>query len=352
MTATPITRRLATAGLGLSLAAPWVRPARAATTLYVRTPGGVYDDIMRKSVYEPFLKETGIAVVTVPSTIGKLLAMFKSGNVELDVIDTADGPLLTLDRLGALEPIAYSKWKYSHKDDILPGQTFPTRVATYLYATTMVYNTKAFSADHHPRNWAEFWDTKTYPAQRSLPDLSSGEPPIEIAMLADGVPMDKVYPVDLDRAFRSLTKIRDSIPKFWDTGALSAQMMSDQEVTLAAMWNGRVQALIDKNAPLAIEWNQNMIQVQALGIFKGAKNPEAAQLFVDFASTAAPQAGVARELRYAPANQKAFDLIDPALAAQMSGSPKYREMGFFRQIGWWEDNRDRVNKAWSTWILG
>ena len=37
-----------------------------------------------------------------------------------------------------------------------------------------------------------------------------------------GVPMDKIYPVALDRAFRSLSRIRAAIPKFWDTGALSA----------------------------------------------------------------------------------------------------------------------------------
>jgi len=347
-----LTRRATTAALGLSLAAPWIRSARAAQPLYIRTPGGIYDDIMRRSVYEPFKKETGIDVITVPSTIGKLLAMFKAGNVELDVIDTADGPLLTLDRVGALEPIAYDKWKYGHKDEIVPGLALPTRVSTYLFATAITYNTKTFTADHHPRTWADFWDVKNFPATRSLADLSSGEPPIEFALLADGVPIDKIYPVDIDRAFRSLSRIRTAIPKFWDTGALSAQMMSDQEVTLAGMWNGRMQALIDKGAPIAIEWNQNMIQSQALGIFKGAKSPEAAQLFVDFASTAAPQAGVAKGLRYAPCNLKAFDLIDPALAAEMSGSPKYREIGFFRQITWWEDNRDRVNKAWSNWILG
>jgi hypothetical protein len=27
-------------------------------------------------------------------------------------------------------------------------------------------------------------------------------------------------------------------------------------------------------------------------------------------------------------------------------------MGFFQNIVWWEDNRDKVNKAWSDWVLG
>jgi putative spermidine/putrescine transport system substrate-binding protein len=349
---TRITRRAATAGLGAALAAPWIRRAVAAQPLFIRNPGGVYDDIMRRSVYDPFTKETGIPVVSVASTAGKLLAMFKSGNVEIDVIDSGDGVLETLRRAGALAPIAYDKWKYGHKDDIVPELTLETRCGCYLYSTAMVYNTKTFSADHHPRNWAEFWDIKTFPAVRSLPDMATGEPSIEFALLADGVPMDKIYPCDLDRAFRSLTKIRGAIPKFWDTGALSAQMMSDQDVTLAAVWNGRAQALIDKGAPLALEWNQNMIEVEAYAIFKGAKSPEAAQLFVDFAAQPAPQAAYAKELRYGPANLKAFAMLDPKLASQMSGSPQYREIGFYRQITWWEDNRDRVNKAWSSWILG
>ena len=129
-------------------------------------------------------------------------------------------------------------------------------------------------------------------------------------------------------------------------------MLTDKEVVLAGLWNGRVQTVIDKGAKLAVEWNQNMIQVQSYGIPKGARNPEGAQLFVDFASQPGPQASYARELHYGPSNTRGYDLLPKELLDSLPGGPRYREMGFYQDIAWWEDNRDRVNRAWSNWVLG
>lgn len=250
-----LTRRAAIAG---TLAAPMLsRRAHAAQQLVVRTTGGVYDDIMRRSFYDDFTKATGIEVVTAGAPMTKLIAMYKAGGAEFDVIDTGDGGLLTLERMGALLPIDYAGWKYGKPDEIIKDLRFPYRVANFVYATVMVYNKDSF-ATKHPQDWAEFWDTKTFPGPRTLPDMASGQPPLEFALIADGVAPDKLYPIDLTRAFKALTRIRSSVPKFWDTGALSAQLMSDKEVVLGSLWSGRVQAIIDKGAPLGIEWNQNI----------------------------------------------------------------------------------------------
>lgn len=349
MQTSPFGRRAALAG---ALAAPMVwRQARAAQQIVVRTPGGVYDDIMRRSFYDDFTKATGIAVVPAGAPMTKLIAMYKAGGAEFDVIDTGDGGLLTLERMGALLPIDYAGWRYGKPDEILPDLRFPYRVANFVYATVMVYNTNSFAAKH-PQSWVEFWDTTAFPGPRTLPDMASGQPPLEFALIADGVAPEKLYPMDVPRAFRALSRIRSSVPKFWDTGALSAQLMSDKEVVLGSLWSGRVQTIIDKGAPLAIEWNQNMIQVQALGISKTARDPKAAQLFVDFAMQASAQVGYARELRYGPSNAKGYDMLPKEMLEILPGAAKYRAMGFYQDITWWEDNRDRVNKAWSSWVLG
>lgn len=348
----PISRRAAIAGAGAALATPMVwRRAQAAQPLVVRTTGGVYDDIMRRSVYDAFTAATGIPIVTAGAPMTKLIAMYKAGGAEFDVIDTGDGGLLTLERIGALAPIDYGSWKYGKTGELIKEIVFPYRVGSFIYATVGVYSTAQFGS-RHPQNWAEFWDTKAFPGPRTLPDIASGQAPLEFALIADGVPADKLYPLDLDRAFRALTRLRGSIPKFWDTGALSAQLLSDKEVVLGALWNGRVQTIIDKGAPLAIEWNQNMIQVQAYGIPKNTRDMKAAQLFVDFASQAQVQVGYAKELRYGPSNIKAYDMLPKDLLAILPGGPRYREIGFYQNITWWEDNRDRVNRAWSNWVLG
>jgi putative spermidine/putrescine transport system substrate-binding protein len=344
-----IRRRHLVAG---ALAMPFVRGARAAgRQIVIRTTGGVYDDIMRRSVYDAFTKATGIEVVNAGAPMTKLLAMYKVGGAEFDVIDTGDGGLLTLERMGALAPIDFGSWKFGKPDDIIAELRFPYRVANFVYATVMVYSTASFAAKH-PQSWAEFWDTGGFPGPRTLPDLASGQAPLEFALIADGVAPENLYPMDIDRAFRSLTKLRANVPKFWDTGALSAQLMSDKEVVLGALWSGRVQTIIDKGAPLAIEWNQNMIQVQAYGIPKTSRDMAASQLFVDFASQPEVQLGYAKDLRYGPSNAKSYAMLPKELLDILPGGPRYRDIGFYQQIAWWEDNRDKVNRAWSNWVLG
>ena len=94
------------------------------------------------------------------------------------------------------------------------------------------------------------------------------------------MPMDRMYPIDIDHAFESMSRIKPYIKKFWDTGALSAQMLAGRDVVLGSIWNGRLQAIADKGAPVAIDWTQHMLSIQAYGIFKDAKNLKNAQVYV------------------------------------------------------------------------
>ena len=339
---------------GAALAAPWViaGPARAAGQVIVRTPGGAYDDIMRRHVYDPFTKETGITVMPVAATVAKLMAMFRANNVELDLIDTGDGPLVTLGLAGALEPIDYGSWKWTKPEDIASDYRHEFRVANFVYASVMAYNKESFPDGKHPKNWADFWDAAKFPGPRSLADMATTAPDLEFALLADGVPPDQIYPIDLDRAFKSLSRIRPHIRKFWDTGALSAQMLSDKEVVLSSIWSGGLQKLIDRGAPLGYIWEGNMIQVQALGIFKGSPNKANAQKLADFMMQPEVQAKYAKDLQYGPTNLKAFGMLPPEQVERMPGSPAARAAGFVRNAEWIEANRDRINRAWSRWILG
>jgi putative spermidine/putrescine transport system substrate-binding protein len=181
--------------------------------------------------------------------------------------------------------------------------------------------------------------------------MAGGTPNLEFALIADGVPMDKVFPIDIDRAFKSLSRIKPQIKKFWDTGALSAQMLADKDVVLGSIWNGRLQAIANKGAPVAIEWNQHMLQLQGYGIFKDAKNQKEAQLFVDYAMTAKAQVGLAQELNYGPTNRKTFGMLTADVIAKLPGSPQRLTQSFLQDANWWDENRAKANSVWSKWIL-
>jgi len=346
-------RRTALKLAGASLAASsfWTPKAFAANQVFVRTPGGTYDDLKREAIYEPFRKETGIEVVPVAATASKMMAMLKSGQNELDVIDTGDNFLLELERGNYLLPINYDEFKYTKPADIDPVIKRKYQLGCFIYAMVMGFNTKAIPVGTEPKSWAEFWDLKKFPGRRTLPDMSSGMPSLEFALIADGVPINKLYPMDLDRAFKSLSRIRSAIPKFWDTGALSATMLAENEVSMGALWSSRAAAVMDQGAPLGIQWNQNMLLVQAYGIPVGAKNLANAKKFIDYSSSAESQARWMAKYKVIPVNTKAYgatsrDLIDPATKTPWTSSK-----GFLLDINWWADNREKVGQYWSKWII-
>ena len=161
-----------------------------------------------------------------------------------------------------------------------------------------------------------------------LEDMAAGTPNLEFALIADGVPMDKVYPIDIDRAFKSLSRIKPHIKKFWDTGGLSAQMLADKEIVLGSIWNGRLQAIADKGAPVAIEWNQRMLSIQGYGIFKDAKNKKEAQLFVDYAMNPKALVGFGKEVNYGPTNRKSFSKLSAEAVATLPGSSEQMKRCF------------------------
>jgi putative spermidine/putrescine transport system substrate-binding protein len=349
-----LSRRSLLATASATIATPWLwtSSGRAATQLAVRTPGGAFDDIKRETVYEPFRKATGIEIVPVAATVAKLLAMHKSGQMEVDLIDTGDDVLLQLDGAGALAPIDYKAFKYTDPNDIEPTTRQKTLVGNFNYAMVMGYHTAAYPRGSEPKSWAEFWDIQKFPGPRTLADMASGAPDIEFALLADGVPMHKLYPLDIDRAFKAMTRIRPAITKFWDTGALSAQMLADKEVVLGAIWSTRIGVAIDKGAALAIQWNENAVLGQAYGIPLASKNPVAALNFVDFSISPEIQSAWMKAYKATPVNQKAYAAAVPELVDPETKLPWTKSKGYVRDIAWWAENRNKVNAAWSKWIAG
>lgn len=347
-------RRTFTAAAAATTLAPfmiWSRRASAAEQLVVRTPGGVFDDVKKETVYDPFRKETGIEIVPVAATAAKLMAMMKSGQSELDVIDTGDSTLLELEKSNYLMPIDYSAFKYTNPADIDPVVKRKYQIGCFIYAMVLGYNTKAIKPGTEPKSWAEFWDIKKWPQRRTLPDMASGTPMLEFALLADGVPMDKLYPIDIDRAFKVTSRIRSAIPKFWDTGALSSTMLADNEVAMGALWSTRLQVAMDQGAPLAVQWNQNALLAQAYGIPVGAKNVAGALKYIDYSSSPDVQARWLNKYKAIPVNVKAYgatskELIDPA-----TKTPWTRSKGFVLDINWWADNRVKVGETWAKWII-
>ena len=80
--------------------------------------------------------------------------------------------------------------------------------------------------------------SRNFPAAASL---CISDPPRTciFALLADGVPMRRLYPLDFDRAFRKLDQIKPHIKVWWREGNQSQQLIRDGEVDMMSIWNAR-----------------------------------------------------------------------------------------------------------------
>lgn len=326
--------------------------AKDAGQVVVRGLGGTYQDAMDAAVHKPFTQATGIEVIVQPMTSGQIRGMVEAKRVQIDVADLSDYPLLSLEKIDALEPIDYDGMKLTNPADIRESVRRRHMVGNLYFATALTYNKDVFRNGEHPKSWADFWDVKRFPGPRTLADQRSGAAELEFALLADGVPMEKLYPLDIDRAFASLSRIKQSVVKWWDTGAVSTQLLERKEAVLGGIWNGRSQALIDKGAPLGIEWNQAKRQVQCLAVLKGCKNLANAHKFIDFALQPKVQAELTRYIAYGPTNTKAFQFIKPNDLEKLPGAPGNYNISFDQNSAWWGANLDKVGERWQSWVLG
>ena len=136
------------------------------------------------------------------------------------------------------------------------------------------------------KTWADFWNVEKFPGRRSL--RKNPIDSLEQALMADGVSIDQLYPLDVDRAFKSLDKIKQHVDVWWTGGAQSTQLLQSGEVDLISGWNARLQSAIDGGAPATIVWDQGLYSIEGWAIPKGCPRADAAKQFIKFCSTAGP----------------------------------------------------------------
>ncbi len=201
----------------------------------------------------------------------------RPSNIEWDLAQLSRGSIMNLMKTGDY----FEKIDYSLVDDgVDKAYRFEYGLEMLVWAQVMAYRTDSFKGAV-PNGWADFWDTKKFPGDRAMVGTGNGGwPELEFALMAAGVPPDKLYPIDIDKAFASYDKIKKDVVKWWDTGAMPIQLLTDREVVMTSVWNGRMAALQAAGVPAQISWNQGLLKRDAWGIPKGAKNKANAMKFV------------------------------------------------------------------------
>lgn len=331
------------------------RPARAQSgPLVVATLGGSFETAQREAIFEPFQKQTGIeTTVLAYSSPSQVVAQQKSGNIEWDTILLSTSQMLALAKEGYLQKIDYDAIDKKALDGIKDKSLIhPYGVPNIFFTRGMAYNTKLLGAGPYPTTWQDVWDVGKFSGSRSLAGfVGSLTPDLEFALLADGVAIDALYPLDVDRAFANLDKIRANVAKFWTSGALPAQLLVDGEVSIASCYANRIGDIATQNTNLVFEWNQGCLQGDYWCILEGAHNYDAAMKMISYATEAEIQAKLSNLNLLGPANTDAYELISPERAKLLPTSPENIKGQFFYDDQWWAENFDQVQKRWESWSL-
>ncbi len=359
----PISRRnflktsaMGAAAFGASLRMPGLlKPASAATleetmsklsgkSMTVSSWGGSFQDAQRNAWFTPFSKAAGVKVNedTDPSN-ARIIAMVKNQAVTWDVCDIGLEQAYSAGEEGYLAPLDYS---IINTDGIPDAFVTKYGIGNIAWASVVAYRSDVFKGEV-PTSVTDLWDLKRFPGRRTMRDYPLDA--IPWALLASGVPKDKIYPIDdekLDRAFKKLDEIKkDTI--FWTGGAQPAQLLSSKEVAVAHIWNGRVGALLDEKVPVKMIWKDAHLLVDAWGVPNKAPNADVAMAFIAWASKAENNARISEEIAYGPVNKKAIPIASKKFENLLPTS-HFDEL-LICDYNWWGPNISKVLNRWQEW---
>lgn len=198
----------------------------------------------------------------------------------------------------------------------------------------------------------EFFDTKKFPGPRAL----AGNEPVYnmmIALAADGVPQDKLWPLDIKRALAKLDTIKPSIASWWDSSDQAMQNWRTGEVVMSNFWAARIVQLRKAGQPIAPVWSGFPRDISGFGILAKAPHPNAAKAFIDYFfsdEAAQPVLDLSMDINYDPPNKKSLDLPSNVDPADRATYPANWNAMLSMDVEVLKSQRTEIEKAWQEWI--
>jgi putative spermidine/putrescine transport system substrate-binding protein len=323
--------------------------AKASSLTFV-SGGGSYGEILKKTLFEPFERETGISVryQGLSDYLPQVKLQVESDNVTWDVVDLTGGDFETAVADGLLEPYDY---------DIVKPASIPEfarkefGVLSVIWLYVMAWNETEVPTANAPTSWAQFWDTDRYQTKRSLYDSVVDGSILEAALLADGVPMDAIYPLDVERALKSLDKLgRDNI--VWHGASQEGvQLLTSGQVGLGTSFNGRIDiARRQDGAKVNFTAEQGIVGGGYFVVPKGAPNAGNAWKLLSFLfSNADVGAEFTKATSYALANVASTKRLPKDIADQLPTSPALQDKVLVKDAAWWGKNGTATTDRFKEW---
>jgi putative spermidine/putrescine transport system substrate-binding protein len=238
--------------------------------------GGLTTDAKNATVWKDFTALTGLPAQAefTDGTSTKFRAAAESGNVPWNLIEFGTGGeyyqavdaglLAELDT--AVVPV----------DKLAAASVDKHGIKVEDNGSVLVWNTKALGGKK-PTSSADLFNVKDFPGKRCLYKYPVSAGTLEVALLADGVPADKMYPLDVNRALAKLGTIKNDTV-WWESGSTVVQLLNNGECSMGMVWTGRVyDAITQQHLPLDFTWNGGLTTAAYFAVPKDAPNPKVGQ---------------------------------------------------------------------------
>jgi len=242
------------------------------------TFGGTQLETTRELVIKPFEEETGAKVVVDDSCCTRLNASTEAGQFIGDVIIGIDQSSM-LARADRGQFLSDPRLEKIARDYGVPEN--------YLSKTSIVLHSYSYVMAAReglvlPKSWAEFWDRQKFPGSRGLNRISPNVQ-LEAGVLAAGVDPDKLYPIDADLAFKSLTDLRNSGKTIFNaSGADQINNLGTGETDYAVAYSNRLYLARKEGIKVNFTYGGGFIVGNGGAILKGAKNVDGAVAFLAY----------------------------------------------------------------------
>lgn len=307
----------------------------------VASPGGAYQDAQATAIFAPFEAATGARVQQkTVGDLGELRGQVEQENVVWDLVDLPTVEVLPLARGDYLAPIDYQK---VDKTPLFEETVMQHGVGAAFFSTLLVYRA---DLPEVPSGWIDFWDLARFPGGRALRGGPVGT--LEFALIADGVPLADLYPLDVERAFAKLETIRTAVVEWYDNARQPAALLAGGAAAMASSYNVLPEA--DGELP-RLQWAGGMLSADSWVVPRGAPNEDVAMDLINFATRAVPSANFSRLVPYGPANHEAFPLLRPERRALLPNAQPQRGLQFLQNWNWWADNRSDLVDRFEEWLL-
>ncbi|MGP6170081.1 extracellular solute-binding protein [Microbacterium sp. A204] len=274
--------------------------------------GGPTTEAFTEIFFEPFTKESGVEVTTTIMSAAVQYSMFDGEEGDYDTMMT-----------GMAEVVLYADSLLPVPDSLPRSDQLPDDIAKYAIATPFVGYAQGYLAETFPnggpQTWADFWDVEQFPGKRAVPG-EYFDFMIEAALLADGVPVDDLYPLDVDRAFAKLDELKPDMVFYTEYPQVPALLVAGGAAVAFAP-NGQFAALSNGGVDVVVSWNQAFVEANPFIVPIKASNPEATFALAEVLADPKLQAEFARRTNYGPWSSAAFDLLTPEEAANLPNSP-------------------------------